>query len=181
MQMDGVMQLMAYRGSAVVPVACQADGDGVEPAPIAPVVGVVEALAERAVDGGVTVETGVSGATVVGVVPRMPATAFFCAAVGAGDDDEQAARTSPARSVRATAQQLRGLIASDRLVSSGARGLLTFTGSFPLNPGWLRSSPDRQSALDGVDWRSRNRHRWRPVAGLPGGPCGERCPVLASA
>jgi hypothetical protein len=86
-------------------------------------VGVVEALAERAVDGGVTVETGVSGATVVGVVPKMPATAFFCAAVGAGDDGEQAARTSPARSVRVTAQRLRGLIASDRLLSSDARSV----------------------------------------------------------
>jgi hypothetical protein len=86
-------------------------------------VGVVEALAERAVDGGVIAETGVTGETVVGVVPRMPATAFFCAAVGAGGEDEQAAMTNPAKKVRIKAQRLRGLIASDRLVSSCARSV----------------------------------------------------------
>jgi hypothetical protein len=116
-------------------------------------VGVVVALAERAVDGGVTVETGVTGETVVGVVPRMPATAFFCAAVGAGDDDEQAARTNPAKRVRIRARRLRGLIASDRLVSSCARSVsryppgrsLSFLALFVLArtavlAGWCRLS-----------------------------------------
>jgi hypothetical protein len=77
---------------------------------------VVGALAERDVEGGVGVEMGVTGSAVVEVVPKMPATAFFWAAEGVDDDDEQAERTSAPRPMRARAARLWVVIAVDRLM-----------------------------------------------------------------
>jgi hypothetical protein len=78
---------------------------------------VVGALAERDVEGGFGVELGVTGSTVVEVVPKMPATAFFWAAEGVGDEDEQAARTSAPRPRSARAARLWEVIAVDRPMS----------------------------------------------------------------
>ena len=107
------MQLIASRGSAVGPADCQADCDGAGAAPVATVVGVVETLAVGAVEGGVLVETGVTDAAVVEVDPRMPATAFFWAAVGL-EGDEQPARSKTLKSAAARPKRLRSLIVADR-------------------------------------------------------------------
>ncbi len=65
-------------------------------------------------DGGVEVETGVTGAAVVEVVPKIPATAFFWAAEGVGDDDEQAAKRTAPRPMRVMATRASLLIIVDR-------------------------------------------------------------------
>jgi hypothetical protein len=79
-QIDGVVQLIAYSGSGVVPAACHVDWEGAEALPAAVEVGAVGALDGADVEDAEELAAAVvdvPAAAVVDVALRMFTTAFF--------------------------------------------------------------------------------------------------------